>query len=79
MFFNNSIDDDNESSQNKSFNISKYTIPLIIIGGILFLVIIILVFTKLFNVRQYAYEEKLYYITLLGETNMTLYLHEELI
>ena len=80
MFFsrNNDIDDDdyNEISENKTFNMSKYMIPLIIFGGFLIVVIIIAIVASLFKKEEVVYEEKLYYITLLGETDMTLYLHE---
>ena len=80
MFFNhnNDIDDDdyNEVLEKKTFDISKYTIPLIIFGGVLIVVIIIAIVASLFKEEEIVYEEKLYYITLLGETDMTLYLHE---
>ena len=75
MFFgrNNKIDDDvfeTRQSDKKNINLK---LPLIILGCIIFLIIIILLISKLFNKKQIVYDDKLYYINLIGDREITLY------
>ena len=64
---NNDIDDD------KRINL----LPLIVLGGIIFLIIIIFLFIKVRDNNSISYDNKLYYITLYGDNKMTVYLNEE--
>jgi len=72
---NNDLDDDFNDKQyqneKKLFNLPK--LPLIIIGGIILLIVIIFLVSKLFNKDKIVYEEKIYYINLIGSTNITMY------
>lgn len=70
------IDEEKEDNK-KIFDFELLKMPLIILGGIIFLILIILLIIKLFNRGNVAYNDRLYYISLLGENNMTLYLGEE--
>ncbi len=73
MIFNrNDIDDDSNN------DMRRFKLPLIIVGGIILLVIIILLISKLFSNKDVVYEDdKLYYIDLVGETTITLYLGDD--
>ncbi len=78
MFFgrNNNIDDDYEVNDKKTINLK---LPLIILGSIILLVIIIFLIIKLTRKEEIVYEDKLYYINLIGEKEVTLYVGDTFI
>ena len=85
---NNDIDDDLELSSEKKttkkkkeekLDISLFKGPLIILGVLVFVIIIIFLCSKLLSGNEFAYDEKLYFINLEGDNNITLYLGEEYI
>ena len=67
---NNEIDDDYETKDKKTINLK---LPLIILGSVILLIIIILFISKLFNKEEIVYEDKLYFINLIGDREITLY------
>ena len=92
MFFNHNNDIDEELSldskkkspkkkntkkkKEEKFDFNFFKVPLIVLGILLFIIFTIFLISKLSN-RQIVYEEKLYYINLVGDSNITLYLGEE--
>ena len=78
MFFgrNNDIDDDYEVNDKKTINLK---LPLIILGSIMLLIIIIFLIIKLTHKEEIVYEDKLYYINLLGDKEITLYVGDNFI
>ncbi len=92
---NNSIDDDDdfsskkkttkkkeivtESNDIKEIDLTNFKKIGIIILGILFAIILLVLLSKLFSGKKVSYDDNLYYITLLGDKNMTVYVGEEYI
>ena len=78
MFLNHKDDLDDSDFNNTQQHQEKRQfnfpiLPLIIIGGIILLIVIIFLVSKLFNKDKIVYEEKIYYINLIGSTNITMY------
>lgn len=82
---NNDIDDElalksekksSQRSKEKKLDFNFFKVPLIIIGILLACLLIIFLIVKLSN-KQVVYEDRLYYINLVGDSNITLYLGEE--
>ena len=67
---NNDIGDDYEINDKKTINLK---LPLIILGSIILLIVIIFFVIKLTHKEKIFYEYKLYYINLIGNKEVTLY------